>query len=85
MKIINYSDFIDRKTMIELCKKEKVIFDFQLWDIPNTMRRNIKTSAELGAYAITIADNPLNVQGIKEAYKAGEKYNIKIILGKNFL
>lgn len=80
MRILNYSDVIS-KDISEICKTEKVILDLKLHDIPNTMRRNVKTCAELGAIAVTVADHPFNIHGIKEAVKAGEEFGINIIIG----
>ena len=81
MVILNYADWTDTGIIVELCKTEKVIFDFKLYDIPNTMRRNIKTCAKWGGYAVTIADHPYNDAGIIEARKSGRDYGIKIIVG----
>ena len=79
--VLTYSDFAEIPDIAEFCKANTVIFDFKLYDIPNTMRRNIKKCAELGGYAVTIADHPGNSVGISEANQAGEEYGIKIILG----
>ena len=81
MLVINYSDFTEPQDMSELCKNNKVIFDLKLYDIPKTMRRNIKTCADFGGYAVTIADDELNYNGIAEAMICGEEYGIGIILG----
>ena len=81
MLVLNYSDFMDRRDISDLCKKNTVVFDFKLWDIPTTMRRNVKTCAELGGHAVTVADHPLNHDGITEALQAGKKYGIEIIVG----
>ena len=83
MLVLTYSDYYDNMSdMTDLCKNNKVVFDFKLFDIPNTMRRNIRTLAELGGYAVTIADDPYNSMGINEAYRAGEEYGIKTIIGE---
>ena len=81
MIVINYADFTNVQDISNLCKTDTVIFDFKLYDIPNTMRRNIKSLAELGGHAVTIADDPLNCTGITEAKQAGKEYGIKIIVG----
>ena len=83
MKIINYSDLmdIDRETIKEICAKEKVVFDFKFFDIEATMKRNVMKCAEMGGYAVTVADNILNRQGISTALEAGRKYGINIIVG----
>ena len=81
MLVLNYSDFMDRRDISDLCKKNTVVFDFKLWDIPTTMRRNVKTCAELGGHSVTVADHPLNHDGITEALQAGKKYGIEIIVG----
>ena len=82
MIVLNYTDFINAKDISNLCKANIVIFDFKLYDIPNTMRRNVKTCAQLGAEAVTVADHPLNHDGITEALQAGKKYGIEIIVGE---
>ena len=82
IKRINYSDYTTQEEIKEFCSKERVIFDLNLYDIPNTMRRNVKACAELGAYAVTVANHPGNVLGIAEAQKAGAEYGIQIILGE---
>ena len=79
--ILNVSDYPGREGLSKICKDNKVILDFKLWDIISTMRRNIKSFADSGCYAVTISDHPLNFQGIEEAKKAGEEYGIKIIIG----
>ena len=81
MLILNYADFTDYADISELCKTNAVIFDFKLYDIPATMRRNIKTLAEFGGHAVTIANDPLNYLGITEAKQAGREYGIEIIVG----
>ena len=73
---VNYADF-----HWEPCKSDNVVFDFKLFDIESTMRRNVKRCAELGAYAVTISDDPLNVLGVIAAKRAGEEFGIKIIVG----
>lgn len=78
---INYADFTNSTDIANLCKTDHVVFDFKLFDIPATMRRNVKTCAELGGRAVTVANNPLNCDGITEAQKAGEEYGIQIIVG----
>ena len=78
MRVVNYSDFEGAVN-----KSDNVIFDFKLFDIPSTMRRNIKMCSQLGATAVTIADNPLNQLGIHEALKAGQDYDIGIIIGQH--
>ena len=82
IKRINYSDYTTQEEIKELCSKERVIFDFNFWDIPNTMRRNVKALAELGGYGVTVANHPLNDEGIAEAQKVGAEYGILIILGE---
>lgn len=76
---INWSDFTDFESMKSLCQKEKVILDFNLWDIPNTMRRNIKAFAEIGAYAMTVSNHPWNAKEISQVKAWGKEYGIKII------
>ena len=71
---MNYFDFDS-----ENCQGK--ILDFKLFDIPNTIERNIKACSELGAKAVTIADHPLNRQGIERAIECSEKYGIEIIIG----
>ena len=82
MIVINYSDFTNAPDISALCKTNKVIFDFKFYDIPSTMRRNIKKCAELGGHAVTIADDPLNCMGIDEALQAGKDFGIEIIVGR---
>ena len=82
MIVLNYADFTSNADISALCKTNKVVFDFKLYDIPATMRRNIKTLAELGGHAVTIADHPLNCMGITEAKQAGKEYGIEIIVGR---
>ena len=79
--IINYADFTNEKDITNLCKTGEVIFDFKLWDIPTTMRRNVKKCAKLGGYAVTVSDHSLNYEGISVAKEAGKKYGIQIIVG----
>ena len=84
MVIINYSDYIEfanQQEISDFCKANQVIFDFKLWDIPKTMRRNIKTLAELGGHAVTVTDDPYFQSGVSEAQAAGKEYGIKIIVG----
>ena len=81
MIVINYADFTNLQEMSDLCKTDTVVFDFKLYDIPATMRRNIKTLAELGGHAVTVADDPLNYLGIAEAKQAGLDFGIEIIIG----
>ena len=78
---IGYSDYFNHENIKEFCAENKVIFDFNLYDIPATMRRNIKTCAEIGAFGVTVANHPGNALGISEAYQAGKDYDIKIIMG----
>ena len=73
MRKIHYSDFDPLQ-----CKG--AILDFKLYDIPSTMRRNVKRCAELGAAAVTVADHPLNCMGITAAREAGKEYGIQIIV-----
>ena len=83
MLVLNYSDYYtNMRDISDLCKTDKVVFDFKLFDIPNTMRRNIKTLANLGGHAVTVADDPLNYPGIDEAKRAGKEYGIEIIVGR---
>ena len=42
MIVINYADYTNLQGMSALCKTNKVVFDFKLFDIPNTMRLNIR-------------------------------------------
>ena len=77
---INYSNMGSIEDLRKLCKENKVIFDFRLYDIPNTMRRNVKQCAKWGGYAVTVAGHPYNRDGVKEAIKTGEEYGIKIIM-----
>ena len=79
--VLNYADFTIIPDMTEFCKANTVIFDLKLYDIPHTMRRDIKKCAELGGYAVTVADHPGNYPGMVESKKAGEEYGIKIIVG----
>ena len=72
---MNYHDFDPNE-----CAGE--ILDLNLYDIPQTMRRNVKTCANLGASAVTVADTPYNAQGIEAALEAGKEHGIKIILKK---
>ena len=81
MIVINYSDFTNLQGMSALCKTNKVVFDFKLFDIPNTMRRNISTLAKIGGHAVTISDDALNYPGIAEAKQAGLDFGIEIIIG----
>ena len=81
MIVINYADFTNIPEMFDLCKTDTVVFDFKLYDIPATMRRNIKTLAELGGHAVTISDDALNYPGIAEAKQAGLDFGIEIIVG----
>ena len=81
MIVLNYSDWTNHDDIAELCKSNTVICDFKLYDIPKTMRRNIKTLAELGVSAVTVADDMLNFLGIAESQKAGKEYGITIIVG----
>jgi len=80
---MGYSDFFECNNIREYCRKNKVIFDFNLYDIPATMRHNIKTCADIGAFGITVANHPGNALGIKEAYLAGVEYDIEIIMGEH--
>ena len=73
---MNYSDLLENNFE---CKGE--ILDLKLFDIPATMHRNIRACAELGARAVTVADSPLNIQGIDAALEAGRLYRIEIIIG----
>ena len=83
MRTIDYSNLPCEEEIIKnICSKEKVLFDFNFFDIPSTMRRNIKACASLGGYAVTVANTPLNREGIIEAQKACKEYNIKIVLGE---
>ena len=81
MLVLNYSDFTGFTDISELCKTNTVVCDFKLYDIPATMRRNVKSCAEMGASAVTIADHWGNGPGIIEAKKAGKEYGIEIIVG----
>ena len=78
MKILNYSDLTPDTS--EICKTEDVILDLMLYDIPATMRRNIKICSKLGARAVTVSNHCGNAVGIEEAIKCGEEYEIEIIL-----
>ena len=73
MQRIGYSDF-------DPLNCSGILLDFKLYDIPETMRRNIKTCAKLGAAAVTVADHPLNCDGIEAALEAGMEYGIEIII-----
>lgn len=79
--VLTYSDFFDVEDIASLCRDNNVVLDFKLYDIPATMRRNIRTCANIGASTVTVADCPLNCPGISEAHKAGNEYGIKIIVG----
>ena len=81
MVVLNYADFTNKEDISDLCRANTVIFDFKLYDIPKTMRRNVKTCANLGANAVTVADDAGNCMGIAEAKKAGDEYGIRIIVG----
>ena len=81
MQIIKYSDFMEIPDIAAFCQSHEVIFDFKLFDIPNTMHRNVKTAAEIGAAAITVADHPYNQAGIAAARAAGDRYGIQIVVG----
>ena len=78
MKVLNYSDLTD---ISKQCESGDVVLDLKLFDIPSTMRRNIKKCAELGAVAVTVAENVLNYEGILVALKSGKEYGIEIIIG----
>ena len=83
MLVLNYSDYYtNMRDISALCKTNKVVFDFKLYDIPATMRRNIKTLAKLGGHAVTVSDDALNYPGIAEAKQAGKEYGIEIIVGR---
>ena len=79
--ILNYADFTNKEDIYSLCQSTQVICDFKLYDIPATMRRNVKTCAELGVSAVTVSNHKGNSEGIIEAQKAGKEYGIKIIVG----
>lgn len=79
--VLNYADFTNQEDISNLCRTDTVICDFKLYDIPATMRRNVKTCAELGASAVTVSDHAYNRDGIIEAKKAGEEFGIRIIVG----
>ena len=81
MTIINWADYTNSQKMSNLCKTDTVIFDLKFYDIPATMRRNVRTCAELGGHAVTVSDDPLNYPGIAEALQAGKDYGIEIIVG----
>ena len=44
MIVINYSNYTNLQEVSDLCKTDTVVFDFKLYDIPSTMRRNISKS-----------------------------------------
>ena len=79
--VLNYADFTNAEDVSNLCRANTVVLDFKLYDIPTTMRRNIKTCADLGVSAVTIADDTGNCIGIAEAKKVGKEYGIRIIVG----
>ena len=75
---LGYTDLMEMD-LVHFCLTNDVLLDIKMFDIPSTMRRNVKKCAELGAKAVSVADHPLNVMGIEAAEEVGRALGVLVV------